>query len=107
MYLLFNITSGKPTSEINNITLGASADKGFALSTTVIAYPKPHYVLLDEDGKIKNGIVHKMTVNAMNIFTIQLTKTTLEQDDYGTFVIFINNTFGETSIYVNLIPQSK
>ncbi|XP_022287174.2 nephrin-like [Crassostrea virginica] len=99
------IVNCKPTSEINNITLGASEDKGFAFSLTVIAYPKPHYLLLVEDGKIKNGIVHNMTVNAVNIFTIHLTKTTLEQDEYGIFVIFINNTFGTTSIYVNVIPQ--
>lgn len=64
-------------------------------------------MLLAEDGKIKNGTVHNMTVNAVNIFTIYLATTTLQQGDYGTFVIFINNTFGETSIYVNVIPQSK
>lgn len=100
-------SSGKPTSDINNITVGVSEDTGFVFSTIVIAYPKPYYVLLSEDGKRKNDILYNMTENAVNNFTIHFTKTTVEQDDYGTFVVYINNTFGKTSIYVKVIPQSK
>lgn len=98
---------GKPRTEINNITLGVPDDTGFVFSTTVLAYPKPSYVLLAEDGKINNHIEHSMTENAVNNFTLQLTKTTVQHNDYGTFVIYINNTFGTTSIFVNVIPQSK
>lgn len=81
-------------------------DTGFAFSTTIIAYPKPDYVLMTDDGTISNGIEHNMTVNAVNNYTIYITKTSVKPGEYGKFVIYVNNAFGETSISVNLVPQS-
>ncbi|XP_078319162.1 cell adhesion molecule Dscam1-like [Crassostrea virginica] len=101
------IVNCKPSSEINNISIGVSDNTGFAFSTTITAYPKPHYVLLAENGSVNYEIVHKMIVNTVNKFTIHFSKTTVKQSDYGTFLIYFNNTFGTTSIYVNVIPQRK
>ena len=107
LLIKYTTLSGKPSSDIHNISIGVSNDTGFAFSATIIAYPKPQYVLLAENGSVNYEIVHSMRANAVNMFTIHFSKTTVKQADYGTFVIYINNTFGTTSIYVNVIPQSK
>ena len=107
LLLKYTILSGKPSSEIHNITLGVSDDTGIAFSITISAYPKPHYVLLAENGSVNYEMVHSMSAIAVNKFTIHFSKTTVKLADFGTFVIYISNTFGTTSIYVNVIPQSK
>lgn len=91
----------------SNITQAVTDDTGFAFSTTVIAYPKPHYVLLTEDGTMSNGIEHSLTINAVNNFTAHFKKVTVKRTDYGLYHLYISNTFGETIIYVSLIPQSE
>ena len=93
--------------DIKYITLGVSDDKGFAFSTTVIAYPKPSYVVLFENSTSNNGIWNSMTVNAVNNFTVHLNKTTVKQTDYGTYHLTITNSFGGSTIYINVVPQSK
>nr|XP_022287393.1 hemicentin-1-like isoform X3 [Crassostrea virginica] len=101
------IVNCKPSSEIHNITLGVSDDTGIAFSITISAYPRPHYVLLAENGSVNYEMVHSMSAIAVNKFTIHFSKTTVKLADFGTFVIYISNTFGTTSIYVNVIPQRK
>ena len=104
---MLNSFIGKPMPDIRNITLGVSDDTGFAFSTTVIAYPKPSYVVLFGNSTSNNEIWNSMTVNAINNFTVHLNKTTVKQDDYGTYHLNITNSFGGSSIYVNVVPQSK
>ena len=98
---------GKPMPDFSNITVGVSDDKGFSFTTTVIAYPEPRYVVSFENNTNTNGIVDSMTVNAINNFTFHLNKSNVEQADYGTYHLRITNTFGESNIDINLIPQSK
>ena len=62
---------------------------------------------MTDDGTLSNGTEHNMTVNAVNDFTLFITKTNVKQGGYGKFVIYVHNAFGETSISVNLILQSK
>ena len=109
VYIIYNhfFSTGKPVSEIKNITLGVSDDTGIVFSTTVIAYPKPLYALLYENGTKTRDILDRIVVNAINNFTIHFEKTVVEQADYGFYRLYINNTFGETIVYVTVIPQSK
>ena len=93
--------------DINNITLGVSDDTGFTFSTTVIAYPKPSYVVLFEKSTNNNGIWDSMTVNTINNFTVHLNKTTVNQADYGIYLLNITNSFGISTIHVDVVPQSK
>lgn len=104
---MLNSFIGKPITDIRNITLGVSDDKGFAFSTTVIAYPRPHYVVLFGNTTNNNGIWDSMTVNAVNNFTVHLNKTTVKQVDYGTYRLNITNFFGGSTVYVNVVPESK
>lgn len=95
-------------SDVKNTTIGISDDtRSFAFSTTVIAYPRPIYAVWFGNGTTKNGIFYNMTVNAINNFTVQLNKTTVEEADFGTYHLNISNTFGEALIHINVIPQSK
>ena len=100
-------STGKPVSEVNTITLGVSDDTGIVFSTTVIAYPKPQYALLFENGTKTRDILDSIDVNAINNFTIHFNKTIINQVDFGLYHLFINNTFGETVIYITVIPQRK
>ena len=84
-----------------------SDDTGIAFSTTVIAYPKPHYALLYENGTKAHDILDSMQVNAINNFTIRFKKTIIENEDYGLYRLSINNTFGETDIHITVMPQRK
>ena len=94
-------------TDVSNITQAVTDDTGFAFSTTVIAYPKPHCVLLAEDGTMSNGVEHSLTINAVNNFTVYFKKVTVKRTDYGLYHLHMSNIFGETIIYVSLIPQSE
>nr|XP_022323484.1 neural cell adhesion molecule 1-like isoform X2 [Crassostrea virginica] len=99
------IVNCKPRSDDDNFTLGVSDDTLLAFSTTVIAYPKPSYAILFENRTNNPGIVDSLTENGVNNFTVRFNKSTVGQSDYGTYRLYINNTFGGTTIYVNVIPQ--
>lgn len=100
-------STGKPASGVSNITLGVTDDKGIAFSTTVIAYPRPHYALRYENGTKTQNILDSIEVNAINNFTIHFKKAIVKQADYGLYRLSINNTFGKTVISITVIPQSK
>lgn len=49
----------------------------------------------------------RLTRNAVNNFTIHYNQTVVEQDDFGTYHLFVSNAFGETTVFFNVLPQSK
>ena len=99
--------SGRPISDMSNISLMVSDGVSLAFSTKIIAFPKPRYALMFENGMKINGIGDSMAVNSVNNFTLYFYKTTVNQINYGTFYLHINNTFGATTVYVNVLPQSE
>nr|XP_022289615.1 B-cell receptor CD22-like isoform X2 [Crassostrea virginica] len=101
------IVNCKPVSDVSNITLGVTDMTGIVFSSTVIAYPKPLYALLYENGTRTHDILDGIVVNAINNFTIHFEKTDVELADYGFYRLYINNTFGETIVYVTVIAQRK
>nr|XP_022327036.1 B-cell receptor CD22-like isoform X1 [Crassostrea virginica] len=101
------IVNCKPTPDVTNITLGISNNSWFIFSTIVIAYPKPNYALLFGNRTKNNEIVDSITVNALNNFTVHFNKLIQEPADYGTYHLHINNTFGETTVFINVVPESK
>nr|XP_022286587.1 hemicentin-1-like isoform X2 [Crassostrea virginica] len=112
--LLMNVTSFaelrvncRPIPDVRNHTIWVDEDIIFSFSTKIIAYPEPRYALLFENGLQPNGFRYSMTRNTVNNFTLYFYKTTVQQTDYGTYNLHINNTFGETTVYVNVLPQRK
>lgn len=98
---------GKPKPDRKNITLGVTDQSGIEFSTTVIAYPEPWYNLNNENGTTNIKMQYTLTRNAVNNFTINFNQTVVGQNDYGSYYLRIFNTFGETIVIVNVIPQSK
>lgn len=105
---MYNIIlfSGKPQSD-NNITLGVTDTTGIEFSVTVIAHPKPQYDLEFENETKINRLTDRIDMNAVNNFSIHFNQTSVEKSHYGVYRLRVNNSFGETFIYVNVIPQSK
>ena len=58
--------NGKPASDDSNIFLGVTDDSGIVFSTTVIAYPKPYYALLYENGAKTHDFLDSIKVIAIN-----------------------------------------
>ena len=99
--------TGGPIPDVRNITLWVDEDNIFAFSTKIIAYPEPRYALLFENGLQPNGIRNSITMNTVNNFTLYFYKTNVQQTDYGEYNLHINNTFGEATVYINVLPQSE
>lgn len=104
---LFNFISGSPRSHDTNITLGVTDILGIEFSTTVFAYPEPRYELRYDNGTINNRMVGSIIRNAVNNYTIHFNQTVVKQDDFGTYHLFVSNMFGETTVFLNVLPQSK
>lgn len=98
---------GKPKPDRKSITLGVTDQSGIEFSVMVIGYPEPQYDLKNENGTTNIKMKVTFTRNAINNFTIHFNQTNVVQNDYGSYYLSINNTFGETMVMVNVIPQSK
>lgn len=103
---MFGFNVGKPTVEKTNISVGVGDASGLEFSSTVIAYPRPQYVLEYEDGTKNNGMTDTLTWNSVNNFTIHFKKNVANPYDYGLYQLRISNVFGNTVIYVNVFPKS-
>ncbi|XP_078334109.1 neural cell adhesion molecule 1-A-like isoform X2 [Crassostrea virginica] len=101
------IVNCRPIPDVKNITLWVSDGISLAFSTKIIAYPKPRFTLMFENRTELNGIEDRLAVNAANHFTLYLYKTTIDQIDYGTYYLHINNTFGEAIVYVYILQPEK
>lgn len=80
---------------------------GIEFSTTIIAYPEPHYELRYENGTRNVQMMDNITRNSLYNVTIHFNQTMVEQSDYGTYYLLLYNPFGEAYVFVNVIPQSK
>lgn len=104
---LFIFHIGKPTPDKNNITLGITDVTGIEFSTIVIAYPEPKYTLENENRTTNTRMMDSITRNAINNFTIHFNQTIVEQSDYGSYYLKLSNSFGTTTVFINVLPQSK
>lgn len=101
------ILIGKPLPDKTNITLGVTDTTGIDFLSTIVAYPAPQYRLEYDNGTINNQMTNRFTRNAINSFTIHFNQTVVKEGDYGIYRLIVSNFFGETTIYVNILPQSK
>lgn len=99
--------SGKPQSSPSNITLSVTDTTGIEFSATVIAHPEPRFELRYDNGTINNRMMGTLHRNAVNNFTIYFNQTVVEPNDYRTYHLIVSNSFGETAVFVNVLPQSE
>lgn len=104
---LFWFFIGKPTPDITNITLGVTCTTGIELSTTIIAYPKPFYELQYENGTRNGQMITTITENEVNNFTVRIRQDVVKKSSFGVYHLRAINIFGETTVIVNIIKQSK
>lgn len=104
---MFSKLAGKPKPDSKNITRGVTDSTGIEFFATIIAYPQPVYKLKNPDGTNNIKMTKKLTVNAVNNFTICFNQTNIQQDDFGTYQLLLNNSFGNETVFVNILPQRK
>lgn len=90
-----------------NITLGVTDTTGIDLSVSILAYPQPQYAMEYANGTRNTQMMDTIIRNSVNNFTINFNQTTVKQADYGTYYLRVSNLFGETTVVVNVQPQSK
>ncbi|XP_078332848.1 contactin-6-like [Crassostrea virginica] len=90
-----------------NITLGVTDTSGIEFSTTVIAYPRPQYVLKYENGTTNSKPTGTLITNGVNNFTFNFNQTVVKNSDFGTYHLNISNQLGQTIVFVDIIPQKR
>lgn len=89
------------------INLGVTNTIGIEFSVTVIAYPEPEYELEHDNETTNTEMMDSFTRNAVNNFTIHFNQTVVRQSDYGNYHLRVKNVYGEATVFVNVLPQSK
>nr|XP_034300634.1 B-cell receptor CD22-like [Crassostrea gigas] len=101
------IVNCKPMSDKTNITLGVTWATGIEFSSTIIAYPEPLYELQYENGTTTTQIMSYITRNAVNNFTVCFRQREIDQSSFGLYYLRMSNIFGESTVIVHVIEQSK
>lgn len=104
---IFCFFIGKPTPDITNITLAVTCTTGIEFSTTIIAYPEPQYELQYENGTRNDQMITTITENKVNNFTVRIRQHVVEKSSFGVYYLRASNMFGERTVIVNVIKQSK
>lgn len=90
-----------------NITIGVTFTTEIEFSTTILAYPKPLYELEYENGTRNIEMMNNITRNAVNNFTVYFRQPNVDQRSFGLYYLILRNLFGESTVIVNVIEQSK
>lgn len=98
---------GKPIPDKTLITLEVTFTTGIEFSTTIIAYPEPFYELEYKNGTRNNQMVNNITRNAVNNFTVYFKQAVVDQSSFGLNYLRTSNIFGESTVLVIVIEQSK
>lgn len=98
---------GKPSVANSNVTLGVTDTAVLNFSVIVIAFPEPQYELNYINGTRNTHMMHTITRNTINNFSINFNQKTVNECDRGTYHLKIWNLYGETTIIVNIFKQSK
>lgn len=89
------------------IILGVTGNTGLNFSIMVIAYPEPQYELEYENGTRNDKFIESITKNGVNNYTINFHQKTVRECDYGTYHLMIRNSYGISTIKVNIFKVSK
>lgn len=60
-----------------------------------------------ENGTETDRMMKSINRNAVNNFTIHISQAVVNQSDFGVYYLKVWNSFGELTVIVNVIPQSK
>lgn len=60
-----------------------------------------------ENGIESVQMMKSINRNAVNNYTIHISQAVVNQSDFGIYYLKVLNLFGELTVIVNVIPQSK
>lgn len=89
------------------LSLGITFASVIDFSTTVIAYPEPHYELMFKNGSRNNQWKSDLIRNTLNNFTIHFSQTVFELISFEVYHLVVINALGEATILVNVFRQRK
>nr|XP_022323849.1 uncharacterized protein LOC111124884 [Crassostrea virginica] len=73
----------------------------------VLSYPQPNFSLVLPNGAPNRHIITSIYTISSNQFKLTLTRSSLQPEDYGRYVLDISNNYGSRTVSVSIIPQSK
>nr|XP_019924517.2 hemicentin-2-like isoform X7 [Crassostrea gigas]XP_034303712.1 hemicentin-2-like isoform X7 [Crassostrea gigas] len=69
---------------------------------SVLSYPQPNASLALPSGALNTIITLRIDATATNFFTITLTGSNIQSDDFGTYLLNVANQYGRRTIHVNI-----
>nr|XP_022345367.1 hemicentin-1-like isoform X3 [Crassostrea virginica] len=102
------IVNCKPKAEDVEITIViTSATRRISMSTTVMAYPEPRYILKYENGTRNNMMTVHLQKNAINNFTVHCEQQFAQEMDSVTYILELSNVFGASTVFIRILKQEK
>ena len=77
------------------------------MSTTVMAYPEPRYILKYENGTKNHMMTVHLQKNAINNFTVHCEQQFAQEIDSVTYILELSNVLGVSAVFIRILKQGK
>ena len=77
------------------------------MSTTVMAYPEPRYILKYENGTKNHMMTVHLQKNAINNFTVNCEQQFAQEIDSVTYILELRNVLGVSTVFIRILKQGK
>ena len=77
------------------------------MSTTVMAYPEPRYILKYENGTKNQMMTVHLQKNAINNFTVHCEQQFAQEIDSVTYILELSNVLGVSTVFIRILKQGK
>ena len=77
------------------------------MSTTVMAYPEPRYILKYENGTRNNMMTVYLHKNAINNLTVHCEQQFSREMDSVTYILELSNFLGASTLFIRIVKQGK
>lgn len=103
---ILNTGSPRLATGGSSVELSVGSNRYLNGDISVLSYPQPNASLTLPSGAPNILISLRVLATATNSFSITLTRSNLQWDDFGTYVLNVANQYGKRTISVNIIPIS-
>ena len=77
------------------------------MSTTVMAYPEPRYILKYENGTRNNMMTVHLQKTAINNLTVHCEQQFSREMDSVTYILELSNFLGASTVFIRILKQGK
>lgn len=99
---LYVYCSPRLTTCGSSVELTVDDDFNLNEQISVLSYPQPNASLTLPSGALNTIITLRIDATATNFFTITLTGSNIQSDDFGTYLLNVANQYGRRTIHVNI-----